>query len=43
MPIYESDEHEFLNAKAKKIENNVYNIIFVLVYIHSWGSKSSPR
>jgi rubrerythrin len=24
MPIYESDEHEFLNAKAKKIENNVY-------------------
>jgi hypothetical protein len=24
MPIYESDEHEFLTAKAKKIENNVY-------------------
>jgi rubrerythrin len=24
MPIYESDEHEFLNSKAKKIENNVY-------------------
>ncbi|KQB34760.1 hypothetical protein AOG54_00600 [Acidiplasma aeolicum] len=24
MPIYENDEHEFLSARAKKIENNVY-------------------
>ncbi len=24
MPIYESDEHEYLAAKAKKIENNAY-------------------